>query len=98
LKKLKSPYLINLASNEYFKAVKPKLLDGEIITPEFKDWKSGQYKMLGVYAKKARGQLSRFVIQNQLTEPEAMKEFNVDGYGYNDELSSGNKWVFTRKL
>ncbi len=98
LKKLKSPYLINLASNEYFKAVKPKLLDGEIITPEFKDWKNGQYKMMGVYAKKARGQLSRFVIQNQLTEPEAMKEFNVDGYRYNEEMSSGHKWVFTRRV
>ena len=98
LKKLKSPYLINLASNEYFKAVKPKLLDGEIITPEFKDWKNGQYKMMGVYAKKARGQLSRFVIQNQITEPEAMKEFNVDGYGFNEEMSSGNKWVFTRRV
>ncbi len=97
LKKLKSPYLINLASNEYFKAVKPKLLDGEIITPEFKDWKNGQYKMMGVYAKKARGQLSRFVIQHQLTEPEAIKRFNVDGYGFNEEMSSANKWVFTRK-
>ncbi len=97
LKKLKSPYLINLASNEYFKAVKPKLLDGEIITPEFKDWKNGQYKMMGVYAKKARGQLSRFVIQNQLSEPEAMKEFNVDGYSFNEEMSSGNRWVFTRR-
>ncbi len=97
LKALKSPYLINLASNEYFKAVKPKLLDGEIITPEFKDWKNGQYKMMGVYAKKARGQLSRFVIQNQLTDPEAMKDFAVDGYGFNEEMSSGNKWVFTRK-
>ena len=97
LKKLKSPYLINLASSEYFKSVKPKALDGEIITPEFKDWKNGQYKMMGVYAKKARGQLSRFVIQNQLTEPEQMKAFDVDGYRFNEELTSGNKWVFTRK-
>lgn len=97
LKKLKSPYLINLASNEYFKSVKPKALDGEIITPEFKDWKNGQYKMMGVYAKKARGQLSRFVIQNQLTDPEAMKDFAVDGYGFNEKMSSGNKWVFTRR-
>jgi cytoplasmic iron level regulating protein YaaA (DUF328/UPF0246 family) len=97
MKKLKSPYLINLASNEYFKAVKPKLLDGEIITPEFKDWKNGQYKMMGVYAKKARGQLSRYVIQNKLTDPEEMKAFDVDGYGFNEEMSSGNKWVFTRK-
>lgn len=98
LQKLKSPYLINLASNEYFKAVKPKLLDGEIITPEFKDWKNGQYKMMGVYAKKARGQLSRFVIQNQLTDPEAIKDFNVDGYAFNEEMSSANKWVFTRRV
>ncbi len=97
LKKLKSPYLINLASSEYFKAVKPKQLDGEIITPEFKDWKNGQYKMLGVYAKKARGQLSRFVIQNRITEPEAMKAFAEDGYHFNPELTNGNKWVFTRK-
>ncbi len=97
LKKLKSPYLINLASNEYFKAVKPKLLDGEIITPEFKDWKNGQYKMMGVYAKKARGQLSRFVIQNQLTDPEQIKAFDVDGYRFNEEMSSANKWVFTRR-
>lgn len=97
MKNLKSPYLINLASNEYFKSVKPKALDGEIITPEFKDWKNGQYKMMGVYAKKARGQLSRFVIQNKLTNPEDMKDFDVDGYGFNEEMSSGNKWVFTRK-
>lgn len=97
LKRLKSPYLINLASNEYFKSVNPRVLDGEIITPEFRDWKNGQYKMLGVYAKKARGQLSRYVIQNQLTDPEAMKEFAVDGYGFNEAMSSGNKWVFTRR-
>ena len=97
LKKLKSEVLVNLASNEYFKSVKPKALKAEIITPEFKDWKNGDYKMMGVYAKKARGQLSRFVIQNQITEPEAMKEFAVDGYRFNKKLSAGNKWVFTRK-
>lgn len=96
LKKLKSPYLINLASNEYFKSVKPRALDGEIITPEFKDWKNGQYKMMGVYAKRARGQLSRFVIRNRLTDPQQMKGFDVDGYRFNEELSSGNRWVFTR--
>ena len=97
LKRLKSEVLVNLASNEYFKSVKPKALKAEIITPEFKDWKNGDYKMMGVYAKKARGQLSRFVIQNQITEPEAMKEFAVDGYRFNKKLSAGNKWVFTRK-
>lgn len=97
LQRLKTPYLINLASNEYFKSVKPKVLEGEIITPEFKDWKNGQYKMMGVYAKKARGQLSRFVITNRLTDPERMKDFDVDGYRFNEELSKGNTWVFTRR-
>jgi cytoplasmic iron level regulating protein YaaA (DUF328/UPF0246 family) len=97
LKKLKSDVLVNLASNEYFKSVRPKALNAEVITPEFKEWKNGDYKMLGVYAKKARGQLSRFVIDNRITDPEAMKAFAVDGYRYNKKLSSGNKWVFTRK-
>jgi len=97
LKKLKTGYLINLASNEYFKSVKPKLLNAEIITPAFKDYKNGEYKMMGVYAKKARGMLSRFVIQHQLTEPEAIKDFNEDGYSFNKKLSKGNDWVFTRK-
>lgn len=97
LKKIKSPYLINLASNEYFKAVKPKQLNGEIITPAFKEYKGGDYKMIGVYAKKARGTLSRFIIKNQLTNPEDIKDFNEDGYAFNKKLSKDNTWVFTRK-
>ena len=97
LKKLKSEVLVNLASNEYFKSVRPKALNAEVITPEFKDWKNGDYKMMGVYAKKARGQLSRFVIDNRITDPEAMKAFAVDGYRFNKKLSKDNKWVFTRR-
>ncbi len=97
LKKIKSQYLINLASNEYFKAVKPKQLNGEIITPAFKDYKGGDYKMIGVYAKKARGTLSRFIIKNQLTNPDDIKDFNEDGYAFNKKLSKDNTWVFTRK-
>ncbi len=97
LKKTGSRFLINLASNEYFKVIKTKNLNAELITPAFKDYKNGQYKMLGVYAKKARGQLSRFVIKNQLTDPEELKNFNVDGYQFNEELTEGNTWVFTRK-
>jgi len=98
LKKIKSPYLINLASNEYFKAVKPKALNGEIITPAFKELKNGDYKMIGVYAKKARGLLSRYIIQNQLSDIEDIKSFDVDGYKFNKKVSSGNNWVFTRKI
>jgi cytoplasmic iron level regulating protein YaaA (DUF328/UPF0246 family) len=97
LENLDSKILVNLASNEYFKSVKRKELNAEIITPEFKDYKNGVYKMMGVYAKKARGQLSRYVIENQITDPEGMKDFAVDGYAYNPEMSSGNTWVFTRK-
>lgn len=98
LKKIKSDYLINLASNEYFKAVKPKELKGEIITPAFKELKNGDYKMIGVYAKKARGLLSRYVIQNQLSDIEDIKSFDVEGYKYNQKLSKDNSWVFTRKI
>lgn len=96
LKKLGTDYLINLASNEYFKAVKTKKLNAQVITPEFKDYKNGAYKMMGVYAKKARGLLSRFIIRHQLTEPQQIKEFNEEGYQYNPQLSGGNSWVFTR--
>ena len=97
LKKTKSEYLINLASNEYFKSVKPLELNAEIITPEFKEYKNGEYKMIGIYAKKARGMLSRYIIQNQLSDPEDIKSFTEDGYKFSKQLSKGNKWVFTRK-
>ncbi len=98
LKKIKSDHLINLASNEYFKSVKPKTLNGEIITPAFKELKNGDYKMIGIYAKKARGLLSRYIIQNQLSDVEDIKSFDVDGYKFNKKLSKGNDWVFTRKI
>ena len=97
LKKIKSEYLINLASNEYFKAVRIKEVQGEIITPAFKEFKNGDYKMIGIYAKKARGMLSRYIIQHQLTDPQDIKSFDADGYQFNKRLSKGNTWVFTRK-
>ena len=97
LKKIKSDTLINLASNEYFKSVKPKELDATIITPAFKEYKGGEYKMIGIYAKKARGLLSRYIIQNKLSDPEDIKSFNEEGYRFNKTLSKGNNWVFARK-
>lgn len=97
LKKIKSDILINLASNEYFKSVKPKSLNAEIITPQFKELKNGEYKMIGIFAKKARGLLSRYIIQNKLNDAEDLKLFNEDGYRFNKKLSTGNNWVFTRK-
>ena len=97
LAELGSDTLINLASNEYFKAVKPKALAGRIITPEFKDYKNGQYRIMGVYAKKARGMLSRYVIENRITDPEKMKHFTGGGYAFDESLSDGDCWVFSRK-
>jgi len=97
LKKTGSSHLINLASNEYFKSVKPKLLNAEVITPAFKDFKNGEYKMMGVYAKKARGMLSRYIIDNKLTDIEDIKSFDLDDYSFNKQLTSVNTWVFTRK-
>jgi len=90
------PVLVNLASNEYFKAVKAKELQARIITPIFKDWKNGQYKIISFYAKKARGLMTAYIIQNQLTEPEQLKGFNVDGYYFSPENSKGDDWCFLR--
>lgn len=92
----KSKYLINLASNEYYKAIDTRNLDINIITPVFKDFKNGQYKFLSVYGKKARGLMTSYIIKNRIKDPEQMKLFDVDGYYYNDNLSNENEWVFTR--
>ena len=88
--------LINLASNEYFKSVKPKLIEGRIITPQFKERKGDGYKMIGIYAKRARGLLSRYIIENRLQDPEAIKAFSVEGYQFNPELTKSDQWTFTR--
>lgn len=88
--------LINLASNEYFKAVKPKLLNADVITPQFKDFKNGQYKMISFFAKKARGIMARYIIDNRITEPEALKSFAEAGYYYSEAESKGDQWVFLR--
>lgn len=88
--------LINLASNEYFSAIDTKKLKGRIITPAFKEHKNGQYQMVSFYAKKARGLMSRFVIQNGITDAEELKAFDLEGYYFNNQLSDENQWVFTR--
>ncbi len=89
-------YLINLASNEYYKSLQPKDIQVPIISPEFKDLKNGQYKIISFYAKKARGLMTRFIVQNQLRDPNDLKAFDAEGYYYNNQLSKGNKPVFTR--
>jgi len=96
LKENDHQHLINLASNEYFKSIKGKKVKAEIITPGFKDLKNGEYKMISFFAKKARGLMTRFIIQNEITDPEDLKAFDLDGYIYNPNLSKINAPIFTR--
>lgn len=88
--------LINLASDEYFKAVKTAKLNGEIIKPVFLDQKNDNYKVISFYAKKARGLMSRFIIKERLTQTRQLQDFSVDGYAYDASRSQGNELVFTR--
>ncbi|MCG6575358.1 peroxide stress protein YaaA [Pseudomonas sp. AF32] len=88
--------LLNLASNEYFSAVKRNALKARVIDTEFKDLKNGQYKIISFYAKKARGLMSRFVIQERINDPEMLKQFDVQGYRFSTEQSSPQKLVFLR--
>lgn len=92
-----SEALVNLASNEYFKAVKPKLLPGRVITPVFKDWKTDRYKVISFFAKKARGAMARFLIQNRVRDLDGLLAFDRDGYAHDAELSSKDEPVFTRR-
>ena len=95
LKQLGGP-LINLASNEYYKAIDSKKIKADIISPVFKDLKNGQYKIISFYTKKARGLMSRFIVKNNISNAEDLKAFDLDGYYFNNELSKGKNWVFTR--
>lgn len=89
--------LVNLASEEYFKVVKPKLLDVPVITPVFLDWKSGKYKVISFYAKRARGLMARYAAIKHLTRPQALKNFDVDGYAFDQTESDETNWIFKRK-
>ncbi len=88
--------LVNLASNEYFKVIKPKLLKGDVNTPQFKDYKDGKLKMISFFAKKARGMMVRYIIDNDIKDVESLKGFDYGGYAFDDKLSSANEFVFVR--
>ncbi|MCU4674856.1 peroxide stress protein YaaA [Catenovulum sp. 2E275] len=98
LSEIQTDYLVNLASNEYFKSVKPKALNATLITPEFKDWKNGQYKIISFYAKKARGLMARYIIENKVKKQADLLKFDLGGYQYAPDLSKADKPVFTRRL
>ena len=88
--------LVNLASNEYFKAVQSNNINAEIITPIFMDQKGDKYKIISFFAKRARGLMSAFIIKNKITDAEQLKTFDINGYSFNPAMSEGNKWVFCR--
>ena len=96
LEQLNSEMLLNLASQEYFKAVDKKALKAKVLNVEFKDFKNGQYKIISFFAKKARGLMARYVIKERLTNPEGLKDFNYQGYRYSAEHSKADSLVFLR--
>ena len=85
-----------MASSEYFKAIKPKLLKAPVITPVFKDFKNGEYKTIMTFAKLARGYMVRYIIDNDIDTVEGLKGFNIKGYAFDDNLSTDTELVFTR--
>lgn len=87
---------VNLASNEYFKVVKPKLLKVPVVTPHFKDYKDGKLKMISFYAKKARGLMVRYIVDNDIDTIEGLKNFDYEGYAFDANLSTATDLVFTR--
>lgn len=96
LEKQKSKTLINLASNEYAKAARLKNINGTVISIVFKECKGEEYKIITVYAKKARGYMTRFIVENKITQPEQLKLFDVEGYNFSEALSNDTEWIFVR--
>lgn len=91
-----SAVLVNLASNEYFKSIDKKKINAEIVTPDFKDLKNGRYKMISFYAKRARGLMTRFILENSIQNISDLQAFEGEGYHFNPRLSKEGNPVFTR--
>ncbi|TNF80810.1 MAG: peroxide stress protein YaaA [Gammaproteobacteria bacterium] len=92
----RQPLLVNLASAEYFDAIDEDAIDARIITPVFKDLKNGRYKFLSFYAKKARGLMARYIIENRVSTLKGLKDFDAAGYYFSESQSRGDNWVFLR--
>jgi hypothetical protein len=89
--------IVNLASKEYFSAVPSSSLDASVITPQFKEKRGTDYRIIAVYAKNARGRMARYMIENRIEDPEELKKFDEDGYRYAEQLSGEGEWVFARE-
>ncbi|MPW19977.1 peroxide stress protein YaaA [Paraburkholderia sp. CNPSo 3157] len=93
-----SRVLINCASTEYFRSVKPKLLAAPVVTPVFEDWKGGRYKVISFHAKRARGLMARFAVEHRLDAPEQLKGFDAEGYAFDADASNDSTYVFRRRI
>jgi len=91
------PVAVNLASEEYFKAAVGRKIRGQVIQPVFEDWKSGRYRIITFFAKRARGLMTRYAVVNRLGEPEGLQGFDYDGYAFAPEASADRTWVFRRR-
>ena len=96
LNKQQEPVLVNLASNEYFKSVKPKLLEGRLLNINFKETKDGKTRVVAIFAKRARGMMADYIIRNRIERPEDLKKFKLGGYRFNKSLSDDKQWTFER--
>jgi uncharacterized protein len=96
LNSLDHDVIVNLASKEYFKVIQPKALKALLVNVEFKEWRGDKFKVIAFNAKKARGMMCRFAVENEITDAEQFKLFDKDDYTFNTELSTENNWVFTR--
>ncbi len=92
----KEKVLVNLASNEYFKSVKPKKLDGRLLNISFKETKDGKTRVIAIFAKRARGMMTDFILRNRIENSEDIKDFGAGGYTFSEQLSTENNWVFER--
>ncbi|EEF27156.1 conserved hypothetical protein [Ricinus communis] len=97
LEAMKAPLLVNLASEEYFKAVRPKTLAAPVLTVQFKERKDGEYRIVSFHAKKARGLMSAYLIKHRIDRRDGIRQFDEDGYRFNPDLSRDDNWVFTRE-
>lgn len=91
-----SKVLVNLASNEYYQVIQPERIEGRILTINFKELRDGKYRFVSFSAKKARGLMARYMIDKRIVRPNQLRQFDVDGYAFNEALSSDDEWIFTR--
>ncbi len=96
INQVESEYVINLASNEYWKAVDQSVLKAPVITPIFKQYKDEKLKIIAIHAKRARGLMTRYAVKNNITDPEELKNFDLEDYRFDSSLSTDREWVFVR--